>query len=404
MHKVTAAKQLALLNTTDIAQGVTIHVCRCEGPFDGLDGISHDGHAAVLSALAEIDPAVVLGRIERSLSQEEDLSALTDEVRDHLVGALEKIAFHRATFQDAAHLLLRLAAADELQSRSSASRDFGRFNQVGEATGTFSGLFSMHLGGTEADGDARLRFLDKVAATNDPIQREVVAEALASGLQTRYFWRMAGPEAQGSRPALTPWQPATQDDAHKYTDGCATLLAQLALKDDKPGLTARSLLGGELFRLVQAGFIDAVATVVRQVRNTVGFWPEALTSLQKVNAPHARDLDPELSRRVEELAAELQPNSLEARIRSLVTEVPWDGPDGSEPDSDSNYQLRVDAVRGLAEELARQPTELLQYLPQLSRGRHAMSETFGTAIAELAPSPLEWFDPIVQAAKGSAGE
>ena len=141
---------------------------RWGGPFDGLDGISHDGHAAVLSALAEIDPAVVLGRIERSLSQEEDLSALTDEVRDHLVGALEKIAFHRATFQDAAHLLLRLAAADEPQSRSSASRDFGRFNQVGEATGTFSDLFSMHLGGTEADGDARLRFLDKVAATNGP--------------------------------------------------------------------------------------------------------------------------------------------------------------------------------------------------------------------------------------------
>ena len=399
--RVSAAKQLARLTTIDIAQGVTIHVCRCEGPFDGLDGISHDGHAAVLSALAEIDPAVVLRRIERSLSQEEDLSALTDEVRDHLVGALEKIALHRATFRDAAHLLLRLAAADELQSRSSASRDFGRFNQVGEATGTFSGLFSMHLGGTEADGDARLRFLDKVAATNDPIQREVVAEALASALQTRYFWRMAGPEAQGSRPALTPWQPATQEDAHKYTDGCATLLAQLALRDDEPGLSARSLLGDELFRLVQAGFIDTVVTVVCQVGNAVDHWPEALTSLRKVNSVHAKDLDPEVSKRVKELATELQPKSLEARIRSLVTEVSWRGPGGNEPDSDSRYELRVDAVRGLAGELAKQPTVLLRCLPQLSRGRHAMSETFGTAIAELAPSPLEWFDRIVEAVKAA---
>ena len=114
--KVSAAKQLARLNTTDIAQGVTIHVCRCEGPFDGLNGISHDGHAAVLSALAEIDPAVVLGRIEQSLSQVEDLSTLRSDLRPHLVGALEKIAFHRATFRDAAHLLLRL------QPRMSCSR------------------------------------------------------------------------------------------------------------------------------------------------------------------------------------------------------------------------------------------------------------------------------------------
>ena len=399
--KVTAAKQLALLNTTDIAQRATEHVCRPGGSFEGLEGISQNGHAEVLSALSEIDPEVVVEQIERSLSEVEDLSTVTGEVQRHLVWALEKIAFHRRAFEEAAHLLLRLAAADELQSRSSASRDFGRFNQVGKATGTFGGLFSMHLGGTEADGDTRRMFLDEVAASDDPIEREIVAQALASGLQTRYSWRMAGPEAQGSRPALTPWQPATREDAHKYIDGCATLLAQLALKEDEPGLSARSLLGDELFRLVQAGFIDTVATVVRQVGHAVDYWPEALTSLRKVNSVHAKDLDPEVSKRVKELATELQPKSLEARIRSLVTEVSWDGPEGSEPDSDSRYQLRVDAVRGLAEELAKQPSVLMQCLPQLSRGPHAMSEKLGTAIAELAPSPLEWFDPIVQAVKAA---
>ena len=73
---------------------------------------------------------------------------------------------------------------------------------------------------------------------------------------------------------MTPWQLATQEDAHKYTDGCATLLAQLALKEDEPGLSARSLLGDELFRLVQAGFIDTVVTVVCQVGNAVDHWPE----------------------------------------------------------------------------------------------------------------------------------
>ena len=395
--KLSAAKQLARLDSTDIAQEVTVQVCRREGPFDGIDGISQDGHARVLSSLAEIDPEVVLSRIHRSLSQVEDLSTLTDEVRLHLVWALEKIAFRCATFWDAARHLLRLAAADELQSRSSVSRESGRLKQAGEAAETFCGLFSIHLGGTEADGDARLPFLDEVPDFNDPIEREIVAQALATGLQTSYFWRIAGPEAQGSQPALTPWQPATQEDAHRYVEECALRLARLALKDDEPGLAARSLLGDELFRLVQAGFIDAVATVVRQVGNAVDYWPEALKCLRRLNDVYAGDLDAEISARIKQLAAVLQPKSPEARIRSLVTEVSWESPGGSELDSDARFELRVQEVRRLAEALARRPNALLQYLPQLSRGRHAMSQAFGTAIAELAPSPLEWLDPIVQA-------
>ncbi len=399
--KLSAAEQLARLDGTDIAQEVTAQVCRQEGPFDGIDGISQDGHARVLSSLAEIHPAVVLSRINDSIAQVEDLSTLTDDVRRQLVWALEKIASHRTHFHDGARHLLRLATADELQSRSTVSREFGRLKQAAK---TFCRLFSIHLGGTEADGNERLLFLDEVPDFNNPIEREIVAQALATGLQTSYLWQMGRPEAQGPRPALTPWQPATGGDVHRYVEECALRLARLALKDDEPSLGARSLLGDELFRLVQAGFIDAVAKVVRQVGNAVDYWPEALKCLWRLNDVYAEDLDPEISARIKQLAAVLQPKSPEARIRSLVTEVSWDGPGGSELDSDSRFELRVQEVRRLAEWLAKRPKVLIQHLPQLSRGRHAMSQAFGTAIAELAQSPLEWLEPIVKAVEAAPVE
>ena len=64
--KVLAARQLALLNTTNISREVVRHVCRFDGPFAGLKGLSQPGHAEVLSHLAEVDGQVVLTQIKMS--------------------------------------------------------------------------------------------------------------------------------------------------------------------------------------------------------------------------------------------------------------------------------------------------------------------------------------------------
>ena len=57
--RTSAARQLALLNTTETARRVVDHVCRPGGPFDGFTELSKTGNAEVLSGLAEIDPAIV---------------------------------------------------------------------------------------------------------------------------------------------------------------------------------------------------------------------------------------------------------------------------------------------------------------------------------------------------------
>ena len=109
--KLGAAKQLALLNTTGVAQQVVERVCRRGGPFDGARGILQSGHAEILSALAEIDSSLVAGQIARALADFPDLDMVRGDVRRHLVWALDKIAFHSDSFEQGARLLLRLAIA-----------------------------------------------------------------------------------------------------------------------------------------------------------------------------------------------------------------------------------------------------------------------------------------------------
>ena len=151
--KVGAAKQLALLNTTDVARQVVAHVCRDGGPFDGIEGLVRSHHTEVLSALAEIDASLVAKRLGRSLRQFQDLAEVRGDVRRHLVWALEKIAFDPDGFEEGADLLLRLAVAENEAYDNNA-------------TGQFVALFPVVLGNTGTDGPARLMLLSEAARSN----------------------------------------------------------------------------------------------------------------------------------------------------------------------------------------------------------------------------------------------
>ena len=390
--KVGAAKQLALLNTTDVAQEVVEHVCRNGGPFDTLDGIVRLRHAAVLSALAEVDPSVVADRIGRFLRRFSDLIEVRGDVRRNLVWALDKISFDPESFDAGAQLLLRLALAE---------------NEVWEnnATDQFLGLFPVILGNTAADGKARLLFLEEAATSDDPAQQRIVVDALIQGSATGHFSRSVGPETHGARPTLSPWHPATRDEARSYMEGCLNLLVEFATRDGDVADAACAGLGRNLGSLASSGFVDLVEAVVRQVAPVRASWPEALEALDWFIRHERSSKEPETVSRVRALVEELEPKDLDGRVRMLVTEMSWDYLWDEELEHEQHYARQVNAVREFAAELLQRPESLNGLLPRLSRqlepreGRHPqrMLCPFGRAVAEFAERPLEWLDPIMEA-------
>ena len=391
---VQAAKQLKLLNQLPIAQGVVKYVCRDGGPLDNWQGIFTAGHTEVLDHLAEIDSRTVVKQLKRLLADVENLSIITDDSRSqcHLVWALEKIAFQSETFEEGAHFLLRLAAKENEQNNHTAM-------QNKHATRQFIGLFPLFLAGTEAEGAQRLDLLDELCKTNDISEKKVLIEALDEGLRQHSFRRRLGAEAHGARPALKSWYPPTMKAMLDYIGGCASRLARFATQADPIGALARDALGAKLASLINHGFIKIVESVVKEVGAMTDYWPRAFESLNWYLSRPSADTSDELIDQVRTLMHQVEPKSLETRLRFLVTEMPWNYLKTREDNHDRRKigQRQVNVVRALAAEAIQEPETLRALLPQLSRGKPRMSYVFGQALAEYADAGDEWLESLTRA-------
>jgi hypothetical protein len=380
-------RQLALLNTKPIATDVVRHVCRLDGPFASLDGLSRDGNAEVLATLAEIDTEIVVTLLDHVLAALSDveLKALDGDLRRQLVRAVEKLSFVENTFERGAGLMLSLAVAE--------NETWGN-----NATGQFKRLFPVFLADTAAGPEARLQVIDDVLKSDDVRRLRLAVDALLEGAKTDFFNRSVGPEIHGSRPALEPWNPKIWKEAWDYIQACVRRLTNLARRADEIGVRARTGLGHQFRMLITRGLIDFVEEQITEVIAVHPYWPEATSSLGDVLQFDRDALEPGVEDRVRALMQALTPYQLADRVRFLVTEMPWDYPEDEQLDFDARNKRQVEVVRQLANEiLNNNADELADVLPQLSRGEQRMALEFGRALAKLAPDPLVWRGPIMVA-------
>jgi len=380
--RIMAARQLALLNSTEIATQVVEHVCRPNGPLVGWSGVSRPCNAELLSSLAEVCPDIVAELLEGALAEVE-LESVGNDTRRHIVRALEKIAFDRETFVAGARLLLRLATHENEP-------------WANNATGQFSALFPVILGNTAAGAEDRLAMLGEAADSEDPIQLGVVVEALIKGIRTDHFSREVGPEVRGAGRALESWHPPTPEAASDYVRQCATRLGAMAVRNDEVGAAARTGLGEQLRSMVGFGLIDTVERIVEDVRDRrQASWPEAMESLRHFIAYDADRLgDDDLSTRVQALIESFQPRSVEHRLKFLVKEMPWDYPSEERLEPEELDARQLTEVERLARSLASDPRELKRHFPMLCQGEQRKTGLFGYSAAKYVPDPLALLDSI----------
>jgi hypothetical protein len=314
--RIRSARQLALLNTSTTAAEVVQYVCRLNGPFATLEEISRPGNADVISALAEVDAQAVVSLIEEVLRPltTDQLKNVSGNVRRELVWALEKISFRAETFDRGAALLLDLAVAENEHWSNNA-------------TGQYKALFPVMLKNTAAGPAARLLALDDALRSSDPVRLQIAVDAALEGGRIHSFSRTLGVEMQGTRPALAPWHPSVSPEVWDYVRACLERVAKVAARPDAIGGRARTGLGHTLRSLVSAGALDLVEQLIGTVASAHGrYWPAALESLGDILVYDLSSLSPVAEGRVRNLVSELTPNELTARVRFLVTEMPWDYP------------------------------------------------------------------------------
>ena len=376
-----AAERLAQMGGSPIATEVAEHVCRDGGPLHS--GVGSSARADTLSCLAQVDVAAVAEHIERFLDCHPNPSRLGGGARDGLLRALARVAFPAQTFEVGARLMLRLLeVGDGVDSEHVAH--------------PFTDLFRVVLGATEADGNARLAFLDQALAASDAARLTYLARALASGCDLGGHLSAIGPEVHGSRRTLNRWHPATRTELREYVGGCIARLATLAIRKDDIGTECREELGGSIAHLIRHGFINDVEQSIRRVGGAGRRWTPALRQLHGVLVHFPEAIDDATAQRVRSLIDLLAPTDLYDRVRALVTDPPMPDSPAITPISEQVAAMRIE-IDALADELLQQPTALRDILPRLSRERQVHATELGESIANRAPSPLNWLDPIVEA-------
>ena len=373
--RVSAARQLRLLNRTEIAQKVVKHVCRPNGPLGGPERILDPAHTETLAALVEVSPRWVVELIDFSLSGFEDLSEIRGDARRNLVWTLEKAAFPEDTFDGAARLLLRLAVAENEPCANNA-------------TGVLADLFPMRLGKTAADASKRLRFLQDAANSTDPKQREVIVQALTRGVESEHSLLMVGAGTHGLQPSLDSWLPKTRDEVSDYLKACARQLAKLAEGHDDAGATARYELAHSLRSFIPNDLfgIDFVEEIARQVRDARGQWTEAIEALKQ----HLElgECPPALSQGVKGLIEQLRPRDLELRTLYLVSQDPSSYVRDEDMDDDAREERLRQDVASLSDELLNDTITLSRVLPELIDRPRSQATWLGECLAGRAASAL----------------
>ncbi|MBH0236751.1 hypothetical protein [Methylobrevis albus] len=250
-----------------------------------------------LDRLVHVAPDAAARTIERvfgSLTIDELKPA--KEARRYWVWSLEKLVFRTQTFDCAARLLRKLAAAE--------TEDF-----LNSSTGVFQQLYHIYLSGTEADPAARLVVLDEGLSSTNEAERKVCTDALGHMLRSAHFSRVGGSEQIGSAEALEDWAPKTNDDIRDFFRAGMSRLTTIATSNQVHAPLARNHLSSHIRGLLGHLPVAEVRATIEAVTSHAGFWPEAITAVSQWLFFDRRKNAPEdLSKEVRQLYSDLLPS------------------------------------------------------------------------------------------------
>ena len=387
------APRLALLNMKPVATEVARKICGKGKLWFPRETETWKGNSGILVSLAQIDERRVVDLLEKIISPltQTEIRNMGHE-RNNIVRALSIItSLDSDAFEKAALLLFRFAV--------------GETRPRGHATDQFKSLFPSKYSRTAAGPEKRLKVIDKLRKEAKSIIDEhradahlsIITDSLFEGAKTAGFSVEPGPKIHGSRPALKPWWPETRQEYLDYVRGCAEGLVELAKRNDDTGTLARTGLARNWHPYVLDGLIEDVERWTQEVTATHPYWPEALNSLGQLLSYGSNKLSPSIKKRVDTIVSKLEPESLEDRVRFLVTEMPGEYLRRKGMDIETMDELQSEELKKLAGELLDgDEDKLAKFIPQLSRGEQRRAFQFGLFLAKKTEKPLHWKKLIME--------
>ena len=334
------------------------------GFFFQLDDFLKPGAMQRWAALAAADPVLAAKRLADALATTdvETRRQIPEEVRRTAVWALVRLAWRSQAFHDATMALARLAEAETER-------------WANNATGEFVSRFQVFLGGTALPYLERLKVIDGLTATDNPLLLGLAIKALARVGEDRAT--RVNTAGLGDEPREVEWHPRTGAEhgaCVKQAVGRLTEMAERGVAGIQSELVSAA---GELAMLLRAQPVrGVVADFFLKVRER---YPDTREALRRTtDTVIQRDLRywKELSREdigeLEALRSSFEESSLSARLQQLVGEHSFVSEE--QPD-----------LSPVAKELVGNPDSFVAEWGWLTSGAAGDGWRLGVAIADADP-------------------
>lgn len=369
-----ATQQIRRLSGHKVIEELMQRVLGDNSPFVQQDQVLSAPGSYLLSSLAEICRTRVCSVLWNALSPLDlnALQALTD-CRRGIVNTLEKLAWWPDTFQDSAWMLLRLAGAENESWGNNAT------NQIKQ-------LFQIYLSGTEVPAVDRLSVLDLAISGGEVELVRIAIECLSTGLESAHFTRMGGVDVQGGSLPRKDWAPSNTSEIGKYWSHALARLLPFLKTDSELGVLSRKLIADRARGVIKRGGLNMLRPVIEEVLAVPLEWAEMQRAIRSTLNYDKAALPPKAVLELEEILRSLEPNDIEGRLRSIVSEPGWS--EIREEDDGSHTDVAEERARGLGRELAAAP-EVTKLLPMLLSGEQQQGFAFGESLGLSADSPID---------------
>lgn len=352
------------------------------GGLFGKSGTAQDDWNGILTYLAMLAPQEIADRLTAMLAPltDHDRGTLSSK-RPEISRALEILAWHRATFRQAADGLLSLAVLTDDPHRQAHDR-------------TWTDLFGAILPATSAAPDARIQYLADTARSSDSRARCLAVAAAAQACSMNESVLVSA-EVQGGFLVGARGTPATFDDVWEYCGAAIDILAGLANDNDpQVSAAAASVLVAEIDPCLDNEFLrERLASAI--VRLPTAGLTKARTELEHLRAffertsGHRDTADREAG--LDALEAMLPAASAEETFDSLADANRWDFRQQGE------FQQRLNDAA-----FAMSARDRIAHILKVIRTRPAGAFELGATISTVADGDEDALDELVaQAAVGN---
>ncbi len=194
-------------------------ILSADGPFAKLGSLAEAKNSRLLTQFAIVAPTETCEYLTSLISTASDTELTRhNSIRRDLVWTLEKLVWHRETFEAAADCLLKLAVNETEDCSNNAS-------------GTWIDLFGVMLPGTAARSAMRATYLTRISRSLDPRARRLAVAAAAKAL-TGYESIMVSGELQGGVLVEARGAPDTYGEVWEYQKSAIDVLGELSSDPD----------------------------------------------------------------------------------------------------------------------------------------------------------------------------